>query len=76
MPRKMRKKKRMHVHWVEGRRWRSRTKHPVSVKHRRVYTQFRHDMATGAYQRWLKRQGLQMYDASRERYIREVLKKR
>lgn len=70
--------KKYHTHWLVSRdkNFIERKSHPISTKHRDWESQEHHDRATGKYQRWLKRNKLKMVDSSRDRYIREVLKKR
>jgi len=65
-----------HTHWVTTKKMHKRILHPISRSHRDPNTQWRHDVTTGKYQRWLKENRLLMVDSSRDRYIREVIRRR
>lgn len=66
---------RQHKHWVFGTKIQENVRHPMSQKHRNLSSRMRHDQATGKFDRWRKKKGLKLLDATYDRYKREVLKK-
>lgn len=66
-----------HRHWAGAREkgFQINKVHKLSQKHDDVDHQVRHDSKTGKYPAWVKKKGLHLTDRTRERYIREVLKR-
>lgn len=65
--------KKSHTHWVAGKKWNTRIKHSIDVKHKDPKTMVRHDLATGELQKWAKRKKLHLVDSTFEKYKKEVL---
>lgn len=71
----MKKITRKHKHWVYGKKEMKNIRHPISQKHRNIQSKMRHDISTGKFDRWRKRKGLKLLDATYNRYKKEVLKR-
>lgn len=71
-------KQKLHKHWIFSKGGYSfdarNILHPVSTKHQHPKSQMYHDMKTGKYQRWLKKNKLRMTDASSDKYLRKLKK--
>ena len=49
--------------------------HPVATKHQHPKTQMYHDMKTGKFNRWRKKNKLRLVDSTYDKYLRMLKRK-
>jgi len=67
-----------HKHWMVENGFIVNKFHPITMKHNDVYSMLKHDIATGVFHKWVKRNKLKLVDATYDLYeekLKEKLKR-